>query len=289
MSPKNWAKFIIVGLIWGSTFLWIKIAVQEVPPYTLVAYRSLITLLVLLAYILRKPRKLSWRAILPAAFLAVFNLLTPQTLIAWGELHIPSWLASILVSAVPFFTTLLAIPLFADERLSLRKGIGLALGFLGVIVLVAGQMNGNASIHRLGALAVLGAALSFSVSNVFTRAKAQQFPADELTFWMMIPAVLMIFPLAWAVEGPLVLPRLPLTWIALAWLGILNGGVAMILFFSLIQSEGPGKTSLVTYTYPLVGVCLGILFLQENPGITLWIGSALIVGGILVFNWKKRK
>ncbi len=289
MSPKNWVKFIIVGLIWGSTFLWIKIAVREVGPYTLVAYRSLITILALLVYMLRKPKRLSWKTLLPAAFLAAFNLLIPQTLIAWGEMHIPSWLASILISAVPFLTAVLAIPLFVEEKLSVRKGIGLALGFLGVIVLVAGQANGSASIHRVGALAVLGAALSFSVSNVFTRARAQQIPPDELTFWMMIPALLIILPLAWAVEGPLVLPRLPLTWIALAWLGILNGCVAMILFYSLIQAEGPGKTSLVTYTYPLVGVLLGVTFLHEDPGITLWIGGLLIVGSIFVFNWMKRK
>lgn len=293
MSPKNWAKFIAVGLIWGSTFLWIKIAIREVGPYTLVLYRTFISVLTLLYFAVRQRQRLSRVVLFPALFLGLFNLIFPQSLISWGEAHVPSWLASILVSAVPFFTTILALPLIAEERLNWRKGFGLLLGFLGVFVLVSSVLNGDAhsgmhgKVRLWGSLAVVGAALCFAISNVFTRVRASQIHPGTLTFWMMVSALAIILPMAWGLEGPLVLPRLPLTWVALIFMGALNGGLAMVFSYSLIQAVGPGRSSLVAYTYPLVGVILGIVFLGERPGWELALGGILVITGILVFNGKK--
>ena len=106
---------------------------------------------------------------------------------------------------------------------------------------------------------------------------------------LMILGAVVIVPVALVTEGPLVIPKEPITWIALAWMGLLNGGVAMIFFYSLIQSVGSARTSLVAYTYPLVGVVLGIVFLREDPGWQLALGGVLIVAGILVFIMKKQK
>lgn len=291
MSLKNWFRFITVGLIWGSTFLWIKIAVREIGPYTLVLYRTFFSILTLLYFAFRQRQRFTRTMLVPAAFLGLFNLIIPQVLISWGELHVPSWLASILVSAVPFFTALLALPWVPEERLTWRKVFGLLLGFVGVFVLVSGGLGRGERFNLAGSLAVVGAAFCFGISNVYTRVRAQHIDPESLTFWMMLPAMAVILPIAWVSEGTLVIPRLPLTWLAVLWLGALNGGLAMVFFYSLIQSVGPGRTSLVAYTYPLVGVLLGILFLQEKPGWELALGGILIVTGIMVFNrfkWREK-
>jgi drug/metabolite transporter (DMT)-like permease len=290
LSLKNWIKFCAVGLIWGSTFLWIKIAIQEVGPYTLVLYRIIFSILTLLFFAVRKWQRPDRSILIASIFLGLFNLIIPQVLISWGEQYLPSWLASILVSAVPFLTVLLSLPLIAEEKLNWIKGIGLLLGFSGVFVLVSGSLNEGRSVSLFGPLAILGAALCFAVSNVFTRIRAERIQPEVLTFWMMLSALAVIFPLAWGVEGPLVVPRLALTWVALVWMGVLNGGLAMIFSYSLIQSIGPGRSSLVAYTYPLVGVVLGIVFLGERPGWELALGGLLVIMGIIVFNrknWRK--
>jgi drug/metabolite transporter (DMT)-like permease len=285
LSIKDWVKFWIVGLVWGSTFLWIKIAIQEIGPFTVVAFRVFFSLLTMLIFsLVTRPSGFNKSLILPSIILGMMNLLLPQVLISWGESFVPSWLASILMSSVPFLTMLFAIPLFSEERITLHKAIGLGSGFVGVIVLVFNQ-NGQREIgNYIGVLAILLAALSFAASNVYSRAKTRHIPPEMLTLGTLIAAAFVIIPAAWIAEGPVILPKEPITWIALIFIGVFNGGLVMAVFFSLIHTIGPGRTSLVTYIFPLVGVVLGVVFLAERPGWQLIVGAPLIIAGILIVN-----
>ena len=138
--------------------------------------------------------------------------------------------------------------------------------------------------HYLAILAILAAAICYSASNIYTRKYTAEIPPILLAFGQMISAFIIITPIALGMESPIVLPRENLTWISLITLGIFSGAIALVLFFSLIKSIGPSRTSLVTYAFPLIGVILGILFLGEKASWHLLAGAPLIICGILVVN-----
>ena len=216
--------------------------------------------------------------------LGLINAAIPYVLITWGEIYIPSWLASILLSIVPFFTSLFAALFFKEENFSLKKMAGLLLGFGGVVILMLNNEGSHPANHSLAILAIMGAAVCYSASNIYTRKYTDDIPPILLAFGQMVSAFIMITPLTILNESPIRLPQENLTWISLITLGIFCGAIALVLFFSLIKSIGPSRTSLVTYAFPLVGVILGILFLGEKTSWHLLAGAPLIISGILVVN-----
>src|SRR5512138_3252528 len=147
MKAKHWFAFILLGAIWGSSFMWIKIAVQEVGPIMLVAFRALFGLLfgvvVILSQRARLPRDFkSW---LPLLVLGLTNIAIPFFLISWGELSIDSAVASILDATVPLFTILIAHFLLQDDKITLPKATGLIVGFAGIVVLMSKDIGASPS------------------------------------------------------------------------------------------------------------------------------------------------
>ena len=129
MSTKNWIKFLFVSLLWGSTFLWIKLALREMGPYFIVTSRILFSALILIIPVIYFKYRLKRKMLRSFIILGLINAVIPYILITWGEIYIPSWLASILLSIVPFFTNLFAALFFKEENFSLQKLSGLLLGF----------------------------------------------------------------------------------------------------------------------------------------------------------------
>ena len=292
MKRTEWSAFLLLGLIWGSSFLWIKIAVREIGPFTLVAFRLLFGLIGLLA-IMRLQRQTfprDRRILLAFLFLGVFNTALPFVLISWGETSIDSALASILNGTMPLFTIVIAHFWLHDERITLTRLGGLIVGFVGVVVLVSrnagsGGVTGN---NMLGQLAVLAAAASYATAATFTRKHLRgQRPLVQATMVVMIADAL-IWLLVPVADRPLRLPTLPLTWLALAWLGLLGSCLAYLLYFYLINAWGATRAALVTYVFPVVGVILGIVLLQETADWRLIAGSLLVVSGIAIVNFKPR-
>ncbi len=292
MRLKEWGMFSALGLFWGSSFLWIKIGLQGVGPFMLVALRLAIGI-VGLAFVvaIRRPDFPKQRSLwFKLALLGTFNTAIPFVLITWGEQIIDSAVASILNGTVPLFTILLAHLFLEDERITLPKLLGLMSGFTGVVLLLGRKLDPEAFGGEFsGQAAVLLAALLYAMSAVFARRNLRETPplvqalvplvvADGLV-WLSVPLF----------ESPITLPADPLTWFALAWLGLLGTFIAYVLYFSLLQSVGPIKTTLVTYVVPVVGVILGVIFLGETLDLRLAIGTLLIVGGIVVVNWRSRK
>ncbi len=288
MTGKDWIKFTALGLIWGSSFLWIKIAVQEIGPFTLVTFRVLFALLgILLVVAYRRsglPSREKWWIFL---LLGLFNVAVPFVLISWAETRIPSGVASVLNSTIPLFTILIAPIFIKEERITLGRLLGLGVGFLGVIVLMSNQMEGGIGGYQLGLVAMLAATFFYASSAVFARTKTGGMTPEVQSLGQMMAAWFFITPVSAIVESPLTPPALTYTWIAVAWLGILGSCVATLLYYSLLNSVGPTRTVLVSYVFPLVGVLLGIFVLHEQPDWRLFLGGGLIIGGIVVVNRRK--
>lgn len=290
MKLKDWLAFLALGLAWGSSFLWIKIAIQEIGPFTLVALRLLFGVVGLLAVVAysrpRWPgaRRLWWVLVI----LGLTNTAVPFVLISWGELFIDSAVAAVLNSTVPLFTMLIAHVFLSDDRMTLPRIVGLLVGFGGVIILLSRDLVFQSGLSGgvLGQGAVLLAALFYAGSGVFARRNTQGLsPIVQALVPLLVAdsAIWLAVPLT---ESPLTLPQLPLTWVAILWLGLVGSCFAYLLYYYLLHSVGPTRTTLVTYVFPLVGVALGVIFLNELLDWHLFVGGTMVVGSIAVVNWR---
>ncbi len=295
MSGKDWLRFWLLSLVWGTSFLWIKIAVSEVGPLVLVGFRALIGALGLLGVLAAgKELQGGWSRLRPwlgaFALVGLINIVVPFVLISWSEQYIPSGIASILNSTTPLFSMILATVFLRSERLTLARLAGLVVGFGGVVLMFLPEIfSGSAQRPNLaGQAAMLVAALSYAGGGILVRLKGGGLPSNVQAFLQLASASLIVWAAALGFEHPLVLPALPLTWLALLWLGLLGSCLAYILYFSLIHSIGPVRASTVTYVLPLIGVLLGAVFLGEQLTWTAVAGGGLILSGIWVMNLKPR-
>jgi len=290
LKPKHWLVFILLGVIWSSSFMWIKIAVQEIGPITLVAFRVLFGLLfgvvVILVQRVHLPRRLKeW---FPLLVLGMTNIAIPFFLISWGEQSIDSAVASILDATVPLFTILIAHYLLRDDKMTLPKVLGLLIGFAGVVILMSKDV-GSAPGSLLGQVAVVLASVFYAISAVYARKTTEDTPGITRSVGPLISATAVMWLATVWVESPVEIPQLTITWIALLFLGILGSGVAFIMLYYLIHEIGPTRTTMVTYLFPLGGVILGVAFLHEELSWQLLAGAALIVLSLVVANMQSQK
>ena len=308
-DPQTWAMFLTLAVIWGSSFMWIRIGLDEgVAPMAIVSMRTFFAALLLAAVLVlrggRLPLRLNlWKRMF---FLGATNIVVPFALIAWGQQYIPSGLASILNAMVPLFTIVFAALALADEHITAAKLGGLGIGFLGVIVLAlpsleAASMDQDAALAVLGMLAVAGAAVFYGIASVYTRRRVTGMPIIEqpdgsrraplpveISLGSTVAAFLMITLMALIFERPagglLTIPASAVGWVALIWLGALGTGVAYLIFFRVIERWGATRTTLVTYVIPVVAIVLGFLFLDERLRPLELVGAALIIGGVVLVN-----
>ncbi|HLE05285.1 MAG TPA: DMT family transporter [Anaerolineales bacterium] len=293
MKSRAWLAFGALSVIWGSSFLWIKIAVQELGPFRLVALRLLFGVIGLLiaGRLTKQPLRLSRKQLPAYLVLALFNTALPFTLISWGETRIDSGMASVLNGTVPLFTLVIAHFWLQDERITLPRTLGLLIGFGGVAVLVGQNFDLSRILEgsSLGQLAVLAASASYATGLTLTRKQFRGRPPVTQATLVVLLSDLILWAGAFAFESPVRLPGLSLTWIALLWLGFLGTGLAYLLYFYLINEWGSTRTSVVTYTMPVIGVILGVVFLQESLSVSLILGVGLVLTGIGFVNWKHRR
>jgi drug/metabolite transporter (DMT)-like permease len=291
MKLKEWGAFWLLGLVWGSSFLWIKIAVGYMGPLAVAAFRQLIGVLGLLVVmaIRRQPFPRGGRTLRAYAVLGVLQSAVPFALIAWGETRIDSALAAILNGTMPLFTILIAHVWLHDDRITPARLVGLVVGFGGVVVLGSRDL-GPEGFHGTawGQLAVLVATLSYAVASTFSRRHLRDQPPLLQATMVVLVGDVILWSSVGIGERPLHLPAAALPWIALAWLGLLGSCLAYLLYFYLINAWGPTRASLVTYVFPVIGLVLGIAFLGERVDWHLVLGSLLVVSGIVVVNWRSR-
>ena len=285
MNAKQLIGFVALTVIWGSSFLWIKLAVREVGPLTVVTIRLAFAVLVLLIFLMARRPAVPRGARMWTVLLAqgLMSTAVPWMLITWAEQYIDSAVATVLNATVPMFTIVIAHYALRDDRITPRRLVGLLVGFAGVLVLVHEDIRigfGSGGLVLLGNLAMLLSSAFYAVSNVFARAKLRGVPSIVQAFYTMLLADAVMWAVAPVVETPFTLPTLGLTWFAIAWLGVLGAGIAYVIFYYLLHTIGPTRISMVTYTIPVVGVTLGVVFLDERLDWSLVVGTVLIVSGV---------
>jgi drug/metabolite transporter (DMT)-like permease len=192
-------------------------------------------------------------------------------------------------ATVPLFTIVIAHLFLLDDKMSVQRVLGLFIGFIGVIVLLSEDLTAGVQSSILGQAAVILASIFYAASSVYARRKTQAAPGLVRGAAPLVSATVVMWLMAPVLESPLEVPQLPLTWIAILWLGILGSGLALILWYYLLHEIGPTRTGMVTYIFPLGGVILGVIFLNEHLSWQLAIGALLIISSILVVNWQPRK
>ena len=279
----NLVLLLILGVLWGSSYMWIKVAVAEVPTLTFVAWRLTLSALVLWGLLrlrgVAMPRdRRAWKVF---AALGVLNGVTPYLLISWGELYISSGLASLLTATMPIFAVLLTHS-FTDERITPTKALGVALGFVGVGILMLPDLRQGVQSNLLGQAAVVVASLSYAGGAIVARSQhSRQLPLVLATGQMIIGSVITL-PLSLLVDRPFGLsPSLPAlaSWAALTLLGTV---LAYILYYHLIERTSATFISTVTYIIPVVGLLAGALALNEPLDTTLLGSLPLILMGVLL-------
>lgn len=294
MKTKDWLLFWFLGIIWGTSFLWIKVAVEEISPIMLVGFRTLFASLGLgLIWLLTKKNyTIKWADVrgrlLDFLVMGALNISIPWVMISWAEQFIDSGIASILNSAMPLFTILISPIFIADDRITLPKVFGLLTGFIGVIILMAPSIREGWTSGLAGQAVSLLATVFYAAGLVYTRKRGHSLPAQLQAFLQIGLGSLMIWLVALFIERPLALPALPITWVATLWLGLLSSCLAFIIYFKLLHKIGPTRMSMVTYIPPLVGVLLGVVFLGEQFYWQALFGALLILSGISIVNLKPK-
>jgi len=278
-----WIPFLALGFIWGSSYLWIKIGIETLPPLTLIAGRLLFgaAFLGLVVAIARQELPRSPRMYGHLLVMSVINIVIPFVLITVGEKSIDSALASILNATVPLTVIVLAPLFLPDEGITRAKIAGLAVGFAGVILLVAPDLVNLGSSDLTGEAMLLGSSISYGCGNVYARRNVHGLRPMIPALFQVCLAALIVVPAALLIEHPFSdVHAAPEALLAVAWLGILGSGVAYLCYFTILQHWGATRTSMVAYLLPVVGIALGAAVMGDPVTLNRIAGTALVIAGI---------
>jgi len=282
MKPSEWGFLLLLSVMWGGSFFFTEIALGGFQPFTIVFLRVTLAALILAAIVylrgLRLPTAVKdWGAYF---VMGALNNAIPFTLIVWGQTRIESGVASILNATTPIFSVILAHFLTSDERLNIRKGLGVGIGFLGVYLMMKPELGNGFSWRGLGQVAVLGAAISYSFAAIFGKRFNKIRPVVNAT-GMLICSSLIMLPLALFIDIPWSLEP---TWAAIAAVlghATFSTAVAYLLYFRILASAGAPNVLLVTFLIPVSALLLGVGLLDEVIQLWEYAGMGFIFLGLL--------
>ena len=273
-ARRNLVMLVALALIWGASFMFIKIADRQLAPATLIFGRIGLAAITL-AIAAPKGTIAALRANAPwLVVVGLVNTAIPFWLLSWGETRIQSGLASIIQAAVPIFNAALAFLFFHELRVTGARLVGVGIGFVGVALLVGAQPQGKI----LGALAVVGMAFCYGAGGLIASRHLRETPAHVVALGTSTVAAIAAAP-AGIIQAPHFVPSWK-TFASIAVLGIVGTAIAYLLFFALIASAGSGYASLVTYLVPPIALAYGAIFLGEHFGATAFLALVVILGGV---------
>ncbi len=285
MSSFEWLLLIILSVLWGGSFFFVGIAVEALPPFTIVAIRVSVAAVALIAVVYLSGLRLPTSPTIWLAFfgLGIINNLIPFSLIVWGQTHISSGLASVLNATTPIFGVIAAHFLTRDEKATRLKLLGVSLGLIGVAIMIGKESLSGLGTNLYAQFAVLGASMSYALASIygrrFGRLKIQ--PLVIATSQVTASSILFI-PIALVVDTPFSLPMPGLNvWFALAGLALASTSLAYIIYFRILSTAGATNVLLVTLLIPVSAVLLGTLFLGEQLELQHYLGMALIGSGLI--------
>jgi len=290
MSLRTWADLVALSLIWGLSFLAMRIAVDEIGPLTIALHRVFWAALALLVFLHLRGKTMprAPRAWAGFAVMGLLNNVIPFSLIAWGQQSIETGLASILNASTAIWGVALAALLIPDERLTGRRALGAGLGFAGILVAIGLDVARDLDLRSLGTLAVVTASLSYALAGVWARKQLSGHAPEVSATGMLIGSSLWLLPLASLVEGP---PRLTLslgTWAAILYVSLIATGLAYILYYRLIRAAGTGNTMLVTLLLVPVAIVAGAAVRGEALDANAFAGFAIVALGLLILDGRLR-
>jgi drug/metabolite transporter (DMT)-like permease len=290
-SRADWLLFIALSLMWGSSYLFIKIGVEAgLTPFVLVMLRLLIgfAVLVTVVFIARERLPRGFRAYAHLTILGFFGIALPFSLITWAENSVDSAVAAVLTAPTPIFVIPIAALLLHDERLTINRFLGVVVGLAGVAILVGFDPAKIGRGELTAELALVGACVSYAMAGVYARRFVQGYRPMIPAMFEIGTALVMITVMAFVFEHPLSLQLSPEqlrnALFAVAWLGVFGSGLAFMIFFRLISNWGATRTALVAYVMPIWGIILGAVVLGEVIDAGRLTGSALVIGGIALVN-----
>jgi drug/metabolite transporter (DMT)-like permease len=280
----NLALLLLLGTLWGSSHLFIKVTVAEVPALTLVAGR--LALAAVTMWMLLRTRGIAMprgrRVWSLYGVMGLLNMAVPYSLISWGQQYIPSGLGALLVATMPIFTVILTYLLASDERISVAKLAGVVVGFVGVGILMYPDLRQGQQANALGQLAVASASFSYAGAIIFARSRLRGQPPLTSATGQMTMGVVFVMPASLLIDRPFDLSPSPAalaSWVGLTLLGTV---VAYVLYYILIEQTSATFVSMVAYVIPVSGLFLGALVLNEPLGVTVLASLALLLLGVLL-------
>jgi drug/metabolite transporter (DMT)-like permease len=264
-TSRDYALLLLLGAVWGSSFLLIKVAVATVPPVTVATGRIVVGAVFIAAVsaLQRKPLPIDRRVWAKLSLMGTVGTILPFALISWGETHIDSGLAAILMSAVPIMTIMMAHFLRSDEKINAGKIAALVFGGIGVVVLIGPDALAGIGQDLLGQLAILGATWCYGVNSLTARQLSGLSP-ESVTLGMLLTAAVVAIPLSLILDRPWQIEASTLSLLAIVALGVLPTSIGYLIAVRIIASAGAGFASLNNYLVPLFGVGWGIALLGEE-------------------------
>ncbi len=297
MSLRQWLWLGLLASFWGSAFIFMELALPTFSPVAVVMGRMSIAAVVLNGlvwqggFVAGKAKSLPPLTWIKCGGLSIVSNLLPFTLIVWGQQYISASLASILIAAAPLFTVLIAA-LWANEKLTPARALGVVLGFAGVVVLVGPEVLSGFSLQGAGELAVLAAAMSYAIAG-FAGKRFDNIPSQLVSRMTATMGALIIVPLgvgsSFWFNTPLVGEWQWSAALAVVCLGVGSTAIAYLIYYRLLAEAGVVNTSLVSFLVPLSALILGAVFLQERLSMADALGMAFILSGLAVLDGRLLK
>jgi drug/metabolite transporter (DMT)-like permease len=282
MAPIEWALLGTLSVLWGGTYLFAEVALQEIGPLILVLARVALAAVALVLVVYASGHRLPASFALWGAFfvMGILNNLIPFSLIFWGQTRISGGLAAILNATTPLFTVVIAHCLTRDEKMSANRLAGVLLGIAGVAITIGFDALRELGLHLLAQVAVLGAALSYALAGIFGR-RFQDVPPIVSAAGQVTATTALIVPTLLVLDQPLAPIALTLeTWGAILGLALLSTALAYLIYFRLLASAGATNLLLVTFLIPVSATVLGASLLGEHLAMQHLAGMAMIGLGL---------
>jgi drug/metabolite transporter (DMT)-like permease len=288
MGLVQWSMLVLLSMLWGGSYFFVEIALEEWSPLLIVAVRIVVASIVIWGIVLAAglpvPRfRAAWIAIF---FMGLLNNVFPFLLIVWGQKEIESGLAAILTAAAPIFSVIVAGVWLKDEPITRPKLLGAVLGLIGVAVLIGPSALAGLDANLLAQLAVLGGALSYAFAGVYARrfTRMNIDPIVAAAGQLLMSSLIMIL-LATAFDAPSqLIESSARVWIAVGLMAVFSTALAYILYFRLLASAGATNAILVTLLIPVTAILLGAFILDERLLWMHFLGMAVIGLGLSVID-----
>jgi len=286
IPTQAWIELFVLALIWGGSFLAIRLALNEVHFVTSVAHSVFLAAVILWGYVIlrRLPVPRDPKVWFALFVMGVLNNVIPFSLMAWGQLFIPTGLTSVFNAGTAIFGVIVAALLLADERLTLRKVVGSAIGFLGVATAIGLESVRNFDITSLAQLAVIGGTISYAFASVWARVRLVGLSPQVAAAGMLSGSSLVMVPAAFVIDGAPSSDISTTALAAIAYYVIFATAGAYLLYYRILAAAGAANAMIVTLLIPPVSILLGAIALNESLSPNVYAGLALLALGLVILD-----